>query len=121
MSTKTIDFLTRLRNAHIRGNTYLTLTSTKMTRTVASLLVRDGYLNQSETVDGVLQISFNGNAFSTIEALSKPGTRTYVQKDSIPQPLNGMGTVYISTSQGIMNGKDAAKRCIGGELIFWIF
>ena len=56
-----------------------------------------------------------------LKRISKPGLRIYAGKDEIPVLLGGMGTVIVSTSQGIMTGKTAKKSGVGGEVICYIW
>jgi small subunit ribosomal protein S8 len=117
-----IDFLTRLRNAHVRGKTQVSTKRSKVTLALASLLVREGFLARVEaTDDRCLQLHLKPAAFSTLEALSKPSLPVYVTAKKIPQALNGMGTVIVSTSQGLVTGKEARQRGIGGEVLCWIY
>ena len=56
-----------------------------------------------------------------LKRISKPGLRVYAGKNEIPVLLGGMGTVVVSTSQGIMTGREAKKLGIGGEVICYIW
>ena len=56
-----------------------------------------------------------------LKRISKPGLRVYAEKEKIPRVLGGLGTVIISTSQGVMTGKKAKKLGIGGEIICYIW
>jgi len=70
-----------------------------------------------------IQLKYQGDradtvcAISTIRLVSKPSRRVYVGKDSVPQPLGGMGLSIVSTSQGIISGREAKVRGIGGEVL----
>ena len=60
----------------------------------------------------------NGKSVVTdLKRKSKPGMRVYIGKDKIPTVLGGMGISILSTPQGVMTGKDAKKRGVGGELL----
>ena len=52
-----------------------------------------------------------------IKQISKPGQRIYVKCDQIPKPLRGLGLVIISTPLGVISGREASKKGIGGEVI----
>ncbi|MDA9844007.1 30S ribosomal protein S8, partial [Flavobacteriaceae bacterium] len=45
----------------------------------------------------------------------------YSGSDSLPRILNGLGISIVSTSQGVMTGKQAAKQNVGGELICYVY
>ena len=51
-----------------------------------------------------------------IQRLSTPGLRQYTASDNLPRILNGLGVSIVSTSKGVMTGKQAAKENVGGEL-----
>ena len=53
--------------------------------------------------------------------ISKPGLRIYVNKDEVPQVINGLGIALISTSKGIMTDKEARKQGVGGEVLAYIW
>ena len=53
----------------------------------------------------------------SLQRVSTPGRRVYVKRDEIPRVLGGLGTAILSTSQGILTGKEAMKRGLGGELM----
>jgi len=92
---------------------------------VCTLLSKEGYLSRVEKIQ-------NGNHMSIraeltykgkdpvvigLKRISKPGLRLYVSKQQIPVVMGGMGIAVISTPQGVMSGKEAKKKGIGGELL----
>jgi small subunit ribosomal protein S8 len=123
------DMLTRIRNANSRLHPNVLMPHSKMKEAVAQILEREGYITGYEVLDKEpqpelkIQLKYAGDrtdticAISTIRLVSKPSRRVYVGKDGIPQPLGGMGLTIISTSQGILSGKDARTRGIGGEVL----
>jgi small subunit ribosomal protein S8 len=60
-------------------------------------------------------------AIKKIKRVSKPGLRNYSSKNDLPRVLNGLGVAIVSTSKGVMTGKQAASQNIGGELICYVF
>jgi small subunit ribosomal protein S8 len=100
-----------------------------MKESIAHVLKREGYVDSVE-VEGVLaskqiilKLKYLGRK-SIIEGLkrvSTPGLRRYVAASEIPRVRNGMGTAILSTSVGIMTGKDARNQNIGGELLCYIW
>ena len=60
-------------------------------------------------------------AIKSLERISKPGLRKYVDKDTLPRVLNGLGVAIISTSQGVMTDKEARKLNIGGEVLCFVY
>jgi small subunit ribosomal protein S8 len=55
--------------------------------------------------------------FINLEKVSTPGRRVYVQSHEIPVVRSGTGHAIVSTSKGIMTGKEAKKSHLGGELL----
>jgi small subunit ribosomal protein S8 len=53
----------------------------------------------------------------SLERVSTPGRRVYVKREEVPRVLGGLGTAIISTSQGILTGREAARRGLGGEVV----
>ena len=65
---------------------------------------------------------FNGNpVIKGLKRISKPGCRVYVNSDSIPRVLNGMGTAVLTTSKGIISDKKARLMKVGGEVLCKVF
>jgi small subunit ribosomal protein S8 len=123
------DMLTRIRNANSRLHANVTMPHSKMKEAVARILEAGGYITGFEVVakdpqpELKIQLKYQGDradtvrAISTIRLVSKPSRRVYVGKDNVPQPLGGMGMSVLSTSQGIVSGKEAIARGIGGEVL----
>lgn len=125
------DMLTRVRNASKARLDTTVIPSSKLKTEIAKILFEEGYINSFEVSDGgningILKIylKYGKDKKGVIEGLkriSKPGLRVYAEKEKIPRVLGGLGTVIISTSQGIMTGKKAKKLGIGGEVICYIW
>lgn len=121
------DMLTRIRNASKASLDTAVMPSSKLKTEIAKILLEEGYINSfevsdGENINGILKIylKYGSDKKGVIEGLkriSKPGLRVYSEKENIPRVLGGLGTVIISTSQGIMTGKKAKKLGIGGEII----
>ena len=54
---------------------------------------------------------------SGIERISRPGRRVYFGRDEVPRVLGGLGTSILTTSRGVMSGREAVKAGVGGELL----
>lgn len=125
------DFLTRIRNARLADHDNLTTTFSNMRVAIAKILKSEGYINdftieenEAKRKSIVINLAYRKetgmarqNTLSTINRVSKPGRRVYVTHKNIPRPLRGIGTVIISTSQGLITGKQAYKQKLGGEII----
>ncbi|MBR2587242.1 30S ribosomal protein S8 [Candidatus Saccharibacteria bacterium] len=119
------DLLTRIRNALMVGKNEVYLPTSKLKVSVVEALKKAGYLANFELIDhaprNVLHITITEEgkvpAIHEIEKVSKPGRRIYVASSEVPKVKSGRGLVLISTSKGIMTGREAAKNRLGGELL----
>lgn len=123
------DMLTRVRNAmNVRKND-VSLPHSKVKEAVARLLKENNFIQDvsvsDATVGKTLNIKIAGDnqnaRITEIARLSKPGRRFYVGASDIPVVKRGRGIVIVSTSKGLMTGKEAKKQNIGGELICKVY
>lgn len=130
MTDPIADMLTRIRNANIVRHESVELPASKIKKTIADLLVQEGYLSSvEEYMDGSVQMLKLGLKYgpgkeriiSGLKRISKPGLRVYAHKDNIPTVLGGLGVALISTSKGIMTDKSAKAEGIGGEVICYVW
>ncbi len=123
------DMLSRIRNAILVNKTSVQMPHSKLKQKVAEELQKNNFID-NVSVDGegiakTLEITINKPGtiakITTIEKVSKPGRRVYAKAEEIPNVKNGRGVVLVSTSQGLMNGKDAKLKRVGGELICKVY
>lgn len=123
------DMLSRLRNAIAVNSRQVSMPHSKVKETVAKILASNGFLESVETKDDngrkILVININPEdetaKITEINRLSKPGRRVYVKSAAVPTVKRGRGMVVISTSSGIMTGKEAQAKKLGGELICEVY
>ena len=123
------DLITRIRNAIMVGKTEVRVPTSKLKVAVTEALVSAGYVDSYEVEDskprGILHVVIcpeGGIAkINEITKVSKPGRRVYVGSTEIPVVKSGRGCVLISTSKGIMTGREAKKQHLGGELLVKIY
>ena len=123
------DLLTRIRNAVMVGKTEVSVPVSKQKVAVAKELKKAGYLFDVKVEEGkpcgtiFIQINKPGeNANITeISRVSRPGRRVYVKSTEIPKVKSGRGMVLVSTSKGVMSGKEAVKQKLGGELLLKVY
>ncbi|MBS1250327.1 MAG: 30S ribosomal protein S8 [Chloroflexi bacterium] len=125
------DMLTRVRNAVLAEHPHVAMPSSKMKAAIADILDKEGFVSSHEVVDDeatgfkVLKIGLKyvgehrhkRPVITNIERVSVPGQRIYVGKDDIPYVLSGMGIAILTTSKGVMTGRQARKLGVGGEII----
>jgi len=123
------DMLTRIRNAISVSKREVVLPHSNIKETVAKALADANFIDRIEvspaTVGKQLKIVINSEdaqaRITSIERLSKPGRRVYVAAEEIPTVQQGRGIVVISTSKGVMTGREAKKQRLGGELICKVY
>jgi small subunit ribosomal protein S8 len=123
------DMLTRIRNAINVRKSEVSMPHSNVKEAVATLLKKNGFVTDVKVADATigktLKVIINGeeeNARITeIVRLSKPGRRYYAGATEIPVVMRGRGIVIVSTSKGLMTGKEAKKQGIGGELICKVY
>ena len=114
------DLITRIRNGYLAGKELVEVPSTRLSRQVIDVLVSDGYLAKVEGKEKlVVTLKYKGNspAVTGIRIVSKPGARKYSGFLRLPKIRGGMGTNVLSTSKGVISGKQAKKMKVGGEII----
>lgn len=126
------DFLTRIRNASLAGHKVVDIPSSKIKYEITKILFDQGYVlsyKQEETKNGQgnIKIALKYNSQSNepiikkIQRISTPGLRKYSGSNEVPRILNGLGISIISTSKGLMTGKQAVKENLGGELLCYVY
>ena len=124
------DMLTRIRNANTSLKDSVEMPASKMKAEIAKLLKAEGYIVDYSIIRGdsfdniVVDLKYSEErqrAISGLKRISKPGRRVYARKDRIPRVLGGLGTAVLSTSKGLMTGRDAEKNGIGGEVVCFIW
>lgn len=120
------DMLTRIRNGIMSNKSEVVIPYSKLKAGVAEILQANGYLGKINIteVGGFKHLNIALDGTSQPESLvrvSKPGRRIYAKADEIPTVRTGRGIVVVSTSVGIMTGKEARTKGIGGELICKVY
>lgn len=121
------NMFSQIKNAQAVGKGVVELPYSKFKEAVASLLESEGYLSEvkvfkpKEKPHKMLSLKlkyFNDEPFIThLKKISKAGQRIYLPADDLPEVLGGRGLVVVSTSQGVMSGKKAREKNLGGEVL----
>lgn len=119
------DLLTRIRNGGRAGHRSVVAPNSKLKTEVVRVLQEAGYVTGFSHEDGLgagflrIALKYHGGShvITGIKRESKPGQRRYMKSGDIPEVLNGYGIAIVTTSQGVMTGKEAKRRGIGGEYI----
>ena len=123
------DLATRIRNAVMVGKSEILVPTSKLKEQVVKVLVDNGYVVEYEVEEGSprgilhVKVSEPGkNAkLNEIVKVSKPGRRVYSSAEDIPTVKSGRGMVIISTSKGLMTGREAKKQHLGGEILMKVW
>jgi small subunit ribosomal protein S8 len=130
LSDPIADMLTRIRNGVRADAKTVKIRSSKMCIRVAEVLKNEGYIGNYDVIDdgrqGILRITlkYGPNGERVIQNLkreSKPGCRRYRGVKDVPQVLNGLGIVIVSTSRGVLSDRQCRELHIGGELICSVY
>jgi small subunit ribosomal protein S8 len=122
--------LTRIRNANLAYKDDLLVPASKMNDALLKILATEGfiaaYAPEGEGIERVLRITLRYSAkrertITGLKRISKPGRRIYARRGALPRVLGGLGIAILSTSQGVMTDRDAARKGIGGEVLAYVW
>ena len=125
MTDPVADLLTRIRNGQSAGKPHISLDSSKIKTAIAKVLKDEGYVADYRVSDETgkprlivdLKYYEGKPVIDRLERVSRPGLRIYRGKDELPKVLGGMGTVIVSTPQGVMTDRQARAAGQGGEVL----
>lgn len=124
------DMLTRIKNAIMAEKEDVIIPLSKIKREIAKVLKREGYIKDFKIEKSqfpphiVVDLKYKSkkeNVISGVKRVSKPGRRVYAGVDDIPKVLGGLGVALMSTSKGILTGKECEKNNIGGEVLLFVW
>ena len=132
MTDSIADMLTRIRNATATQRKRVDVPASRLKAEVARILQNEGYIHAFKNVEIVvekgqmarpmirLQLKYGArgeNVISGIQRVSRPGRRVYFSRDNVPPVLAGLGTSILTTSRGVMTGRQATAAGVGGEVL----
>lgn len=123
------DFVIQLKNASLAHKKAMVVPYANLSKAVAQVLKKEGFLEEvkEETIDGhrMLSVSLRFQnrkpAITNVHLVSKPSLRTYVKPGEIARKQGRATTAVLSTNVGVLTGKEAIKKGVGGELLFQIW
>jgi small subunit ribosomal protein S8 len=130
MTDPIADMLTRVRNAVQAKHQKVDMPASRLKVEIARILKEEGFIAHFKTSEEegknfltlFLKYGPKGEkVISNIERISRPGCRVYVSKTEIPKVLGGLGINILTTSHGVMTGKQARKQGFGGELLCSVY
>jgi len=131
MTDPIADYLTRLRNAIKATHRIVEIPASNIKKELTKVLLEKGYIQNYKFVEegpqGTIKIALKynpqtkENSIVNLTRISKPGLRKYVDKDSLPRVINGLGIAILSTSKGVMTDKEARVEGVGGEVLCYVY
>lgn len=125
------DYLTRIRNANAAKHRVVEIPASNLKKEITKILFDQGYILsykfEDNTVQGTIKIALKYDKMTKepvikeIQRISKPGLRKYAGSTELPRILNGLGIAIVSTSHGVMTGKQAQKENVGGEVLCYVY
>ena len=125
------DYLTRIRNAFKAGHRVVEIPASKVKKEITKILFDQGFILSYKFIDddkqGIIKIALKYNKASKasvikrLQRVSTPGLRQYVSAKEMPRVLNGLGISIVSTSHGVMTGKQAQAANVGGEVLCYVY
>jgi small subunit ribosomal protein S8 len=125
------DYLTRVRNAVKANHRVVEIPASNLKKEITKILFDQGYILSykfdDSTVQGTIKIALKYNkdpkesVIKKIQRISKPGLRKYAGANEMPRILNGLGIAIVSTSHGVMTGKQAQRENVGGEVLCYVY
>lgn len=119
------DCLTRIRNASVIGNDKVLIPKTRSCQKICNILKREGYINDitlapDNEKEYIVFLKYKNEkqpCITNLRRISTPSLRVFTKRKDMPQILNGMGILIVSTSQGILTDKEARFYGVGGEIL----
>tara|TARA_B100000780_G_scaffold138677_1_gene97053 strand:- start:1147 stop:1548 length:402 start_codon:yes stop_codon:yes gene_type:complete len=126
------DYLTRLRNANSAGHRVVDIPASNLKQEMTKILFDQGFIlsfkfEETNNNQGNIKIAlkYDSNTkdpvIKKLQRISTPGLRKYSGSGNLPRVLNGLGISIISTSKGLMTGKQAEKQKVGGEVLCYVY
>ena len=124
------DMLTRIRNANAAKHESVMIPCSNVKKAIAEILLAEGYIKSYQVIEdnkqGMIKVALKYGPGKTrviqgLRRVSKPGRRIYSSCEEIPSVMKGLGISIVSTSKGIMTGKNAVKENVGGEVLAFIW
>ena len=125
------DFLIRIRNASSAGSKIVEIPGSNVKRAMTEILFDQGFILNYKFEDddkqGIIKIALKYNqstkvpAITKIQRASRPGLRKYSGSSTMPRVLNGLGVAIVSTSKGVITGKQAKQMNVGGEVLCYVY
>jgi small subunit ribosomal protein S8 len=120
--------ITRIRNAVSARHQRVDIPASRFKAEIARILEQEGYINGFKVVDAegtpqpLIRIALKygprgETVISGLERVSRPGRRVYLGREDVPKVMGGLGMSILTTSRGVMTGREAVRAGVGGEVL----
>ncbi len=125
MTDPIADLLTRLRNACMARHRTVDVPTTTVKERILEVLKKQGYINGFQAVEGAehattrvyIRYYKHEPVIQHLQRVSRPGLRRYMRAADIPRVRGGLGIAIMSTPDGVLTGREARRRNVGGEIL----
>ena len=126
LSDPIADMLTRIRNALGARHETVNVRASKLCEGIARVLKEEGYIRDCTRIDdgkqGLLRVylkygAMGEDVITDIQRYSRPGRRSYSGMKDLPTVLAGLGICVVSTSKGVLSGRQCREKNVGGEVL----
>lgn len=130
MTDPIADMLTRIRNANRAFKDHVDVPASRVKVAIARILKDEGFVKYYKVMrtnkQGVIRIflKYGPNkerVIGGLDRVSKPGLRRYMKSGEVPRVMGGLGITILTTSQGIMTGREARQKNVGGEVLCTVY
>ena len=130
MTDPIADMLTRIRNGLMAKHRQVLMPSSNLKVAIARILKQEGYIRHfdvnKQQPQPVLRIILKYDedrspVMRGLKRVSKPGRRIYADRQHVPWVQSGMGIAILSTSKGVVTGREARRLGVGGEVVCHIW
>jgi len=124
------DMLSRIRNALVPRHDFVDIPASRLKIAIGEILKREGYIRGFEVKSQGsrrtirIHLAYTDKrepAIAGLQRVSKPGLRVYAQRREIPRVYGGLGIAILSTPEGVLTGKEARRRSVGGEVLCYVW
>ena len=126
LSDPIADMLTRVRNALRAHQETVNVRASNTCEGIAQVLKDEGYVTDYQRIEdgkqGLLRVYLKYGPrgemiLNDLQRVSKPSRRIYRSVKELPSPLNGLGICVVSTSRGVLSGRQCREQNVGGEVL----
>ncbi len=130
MTDPIADMLTRLRNANSAYHETVSMPFSKLKSSIAEILKAEGFISSFSVEDArvgknlILELKYGQSrerSLAGVRRISKPGLRVYAKSTKLPTVLGGLGVAILSTSSGLLTGRQAQAKGVGGEVLAYVW